>query len=281
MNLDLKSLIQEFSRTEITTLWMHHRIEDKYYNIFSIVELCPIEQQYSLPIESRRKYGERVPFVYIKLDQHRTLYLCREFRKTPEEGLNYFLNPKISQRALSNAMDNVTINSIEKVKPILTKVTLFPSMPLEYILPKRSVAFRICASFDDKQMILNQLNEQDIFKVDTLTKKYLGFDLSTYKEYIGAMILALPNPYLRMVKIIGVPKEASIIASFYERIGKSIIGGEIEISDIRISGQGFQIKRKILKNKMLIKLPYIVKGVNVKLFDTYKHLIYEDKIKLF
>lgn len=281
MNLDLKSLIQEFTRTEITTLWMHHRIENKYYNIFSIVELCPIEQQYSLPIGSIKKNGERVPFVYIKLDQYRTLYLSREFRKNPEEGLTYFLNPKISQRTLSNTMDNLTINSIEKMNPTLTKATKYPSTSLEYILPRRSVAFRIWTSFDDKQMILNKLNAQDIFKVDTLTKRYLGFNLSTYKEYIGAMILALPNPYMRMVKIIGVPKEASIIASFYERIGKTIIGGEIEISDIRISGQGFQIKRKILKSKMLIKLPYIVKGVNVKLFDTYKHLIYEDKIKLF
>lgn len=280
MGLHIKSLIQEYSRTEITTLWMHHRIEDKYYNVFSIVELCPFEQQYSLPIESMRKNGESVPFVYFKLDQHRTLYMSREFKNNPEDGLTYFLNPKISQRSPSNSQDNLTIDSIEKINPILTKVTKYPSTPLEYILPKRSVAFRVWATLDDKQIISSQLNAQDIFKVDTLTEKYLGFNLSIYKEYFGAMLMALPNPYLRMIKIIGIPKEASVILSFYERMGKTIIDGEIEITDIRISGQGFRIKRVILENKMHIKLPYIVKEVNVKLFDTYKQLIYEDKIIL-
>ncbi|MEK3764668.1 hypothetical protein [Solibacillus sp. FSL K6-4121] len=273
----LDSLIREFTRAEITTIWIHHRIHDTYYNLLSIIELCPNEQQFSRAIESIRKNGKRVPFIYIKLDQHRTLYISRKFTRTPEEGLAYFRNPKILHRT-KILPSNYSANSSEKMNPILTKDTRNPRTPLEHILPKRSVAFRIWASFDENQLILKQLNEQDIFNIDTLTKQYLGFNLSMYKEFIGAIFLALPNPYLRMVKILAIPKEASIAVLFYERIGKTIVDGEIEISDIKFSGQGFQIKRMITQNKMLIKLPYIVKELNVKLFDRYKHLIYEDKI---
>lgn len=273
----LDSVIREFARAEITTIWIHHRIHDTYHNLFSIIELCPMEQQFSPAIESIRKNGKRVPFVYIKLDQHRTLYIGRKFRSTPEEGLAYFRNPKILHRTKILPFDHST-SSIEKMDPILTKDTRNPRTPLEHILPRRSVAFRVWAGLDENQVILKQLNEHDIVKLDILTKQYLGFNLSMYKEFIGAMLLALPNPYLRMLKVVGIPKEASIIFLFYERLGKTIVDGKIEISEVRYSEQGFQIKRKITHNKMHIKLPYIVKEFHAKIFDLNNQLIYEDTI---
>ncbi|MGN7479190.1 hypothetical protein ACTHOQ_15195 [Solibacillus silvestris] len=275
--MDLDTIIQEYERTEITALWIHDRIQNRHYNILSIVEACPIEQQYSLPIESLDKNGEKVPFVGISLDQERTLYLRREFKETAEEGLAYFRGPRMMENVAIVSFDHLILDPPAEV-PVLTKETKYPSTALEHILPRRSVAFRVCALFEEKQATLHQLTEQDFAKVAFLTKQYLGYDLSIYKEFIGAVLLALPNPYLRLVNILGAPEHTAIIAAFYERMGKSMIGGEIEICDIHIYGQGFHLRKRITNQRMLISLPYMPTRFKVRLFDAKSQLVYENEI---
>lgn len=272
--MSLDSIIQEYERAEITTLWIHDRTHNEHFNIFSVVEICPSEQPLSKSLKTFDKKSGRVPLVRLSLDSNRTLYFTREFKNSPSDGLEYFRGKRVVQGQNIVSYGQLTMEPPCEI-PILTSETMYPNTSLENVLPKRPVSFRVCSFLDEKQTTLLQLNEKDLSKISSLTNEFLGFDLSKFKEFIGSIILALPNPYLRNFTISGVPEHESIIAEFYERVGKTILGGKIEVSDIRLFGTGFHIQKEITQPKMLIKFPYMPNTLKIKIFDKAENLIHE------
>ncbi|MEI2437490.1 VPA1262 family N-terminal domain-containing protein [Priestia megaterium] len=278
----LNQVAPNYERAEITVIWLHDRATEQHINIFSVAELCPVEQPLSKAIQNVDTNGQIYPLRRESLDESRTLYVTRCFIDNPNDALVFFRGNG-SSRTLPLSTGEINLLSIGDMVqeppyevPLIIPPNKYPKTSLEHVLPKRPVSQRVCSFFDLNGKVLEQLTEKDQAKLSTFSSQNIGINLALYQEFIGAVILCFPNPYLRNISTRMSNDQKLIILEMYERKGKSITEGEIQISDERMAGSGFVTKHKIVNPRLILPLPCPPEKLRIRLFGPEGELLSDE-----
>lgn len=273
----LDDMYKEYKRSEITVVFIDDKQLNKYINIFSIAEMCPIEQD-----RSDKIIDGKYPCKRKKINKDKDLYIARIFSDNPKDSLDFYRGQG-SRRIVNIGEEEIAIEPIPNIlvqepefeTPLLIDKNLYKEYDILNVLPYRKLSAYLCSLIDIKSKTKEIFTNEEFIKVNEFIMDTLGVDLYKYNEYFGAVLLYMPNYILRDIKISIGKSEKCILVSFYEREGKSILNGKIELVDERINGIVRLNNRIIDSTRMLIDIPYIPNKLKVRVFDESNNLIYE------
>ena len=278
--MDLDVECNEYERAEITTvlLGVKKGEENKYINIFSVAEMCPIEQEKSDEIKDKYDFKRE------QIGINKYIYIARFFSNNPKDCLTFFRGD-LGKRILNlgGALEEIcTVDTLEFEPPDKLPLLVYDeNSDIKKILPQRRLPFYVSTLMDVENKTIDMLTVDEFTKATNAIKNELGVDLCVYKEYFGAILLCMPNSILRDIEIymakpkVQIGSEMKVVVLFYEREEKSIIGGTMEITDERLNGTVYLGTRKIDSNIMLLDIPYEPSKLRVKIFNKEGSLIYE------
>ncbi|MFD2115828.1 hypothetical protein ACFSTH_11890 [Paenibacillus yanchengensis] len=281
-NYSLDEKAKEYLDTEITLLFLVDETTNKQeFNLFTVIEFRPEDQEKSELITSKGSGSKIYNVKRLKLSNKRFVYVSR-LLVSVKEGLDIY-------RSMKARNCNLTIDGINffdlKNAGVLTEeppnesLVIIPPNLLEgtsvgAVLPKRKMSSKVITLMDLEKKTLAMLTTKERDDITDFANKELGIELRSYEEYIGACILRMPNPILRKMHE-KLTINSDLILELFERKGKSILNGVVELNDKRRLGNGFVIRKKIDKTRLLITLPYKPNCLHTRIFDANNDLIEE------
>lgn len=277
----LEDIVKEYVRSEITVVFLYDKVRKQYINIFSVAEMCPVEQEASENMHSEKE-DKLYPTKCLPIDKNREIHIARIFSENPLDSVNFF-------RGINNkrtiCIDKEQVNIISECSnliqdpqneiPLLIAEDSCKNSSINDVLPKRNLPMRVCSFFDVEEKTRNLFTNNEIIKINGFVSENLGVDIIKFSEYIGSIILCFSNPILRDISMKIAKSEKQLIVHMFEREGKKFSDGTIELTDERINGIGFSIEEHINKQLFMINIPYFPEKLRVKIFDDNHNLIYE------
>lgn len=272
----LDNICKEYERSEITVVFFHDKQRKKYINIFSVAEMCPIEQE-----ESDKIIDGKYNCKKKTINKFKDIYISRMFSNNSKDSLNFFrgngnirtidIDEKINIESFPNALEQEPKHEV----PLLVDKSSYKNYDILNILPYRKLPVYICSLIDVYNETKSLFTDKEFIDVCEFILDVLGIDLLKYNEYFGSILLCMPNYILRDVNISISKSQHELLVSFLERKDKSILEGRIELIDERINGIVPINNIKITSKQMLINIPYFPNKLRVRLFDSNDDLIYE------
>lgn len=276
----LEEISSDYERTEITIICIYDRNQNKYINIYSVAEMCPVEQGKSTEILS--KSGDRIyQNIRKKLNFNYDICATRYFSDNPKDSINFFRGNKNIRRVyLEKPFDLHSIGNLinepqNEIPIILEKHYSYTS--LDKVLPDRQSSFRLCTFIDLEQNTVKLFSEDELKIIGNFSEDIIGVNISQYKEFFGSIILCFSNPYLRFLKESLSCSNDYIVIELFERKKKSIKGCFIEVSDERKFGKSFIIKEKINKTKFILDIPCSPEFIRTCIYNKKGELIENQK----
>ncbi len=274
MNI-LRQIATDYLSGEITCVFLHDIKKDKKYNLLTVFELVPSEQQPSLFLGDYSSY-------YMKresVNANFTIYLMRLSRLDVNEVLNHYEN---AENGMEIIYDKKRLNVMVEMKGGLAQeppdynpllIHSNEDKTIGRILPYRNTAFRVWSKLNTDKNWLLEIDNKFFKTLTNLSREYLGYDLSAIQEHIGNVYLCASNPILRKWDLSLLDKNKDLLLSFFEREGKSIIDCRLVLEEDRSKNLGFNISQNITCLKERIELPYFPHGVHTKIYDRNGFLI--------
>lgn len=278
MNSYFKNIINDYKSSEITSLLLFDVKKKTYFNILTLIELVPFEQE-----KSSLCGPKEVNFLdRISVNNDYKIFIARAIEKTVLEGITIFEN---SHEGFDLKYENI----------LHAPITIFPDTTLENepngeypllidrkkdetiaeILPNRETTFRVWTKIDREKKFLTEITPKikgKIFeKASTLTVKHLGFDFSSQQIHFGNIYLFACNPYLRKINFSLPDLENTLLMTFYERRGKSASGCKMVLQDKRGDNFTFYMEDKISSKNMKFSLPETPHKLHFSLFDHHNY----------
>jgi len=199
----LNSIKKFYTKAIRTTLLVQEMVSDKWYHLFSVIELQPGEAYpYHIPTEAWHDNCVR------SNSKDYTFYLNIYYLDSVDNAINIFDNP-IGKYEIDNNQINF-YNSTFIREPTGDYPLVFPSNVsksegLSSILPKRNSGLLVWCQIDSDRAVENKFIQGSFSKnmgaIQQLTKDWLGFVLIQKSEHLGNIYLVLPNPYFRHINI--------------------------------------------------------------------------------
>jgi hypothetical protein len=276
----LEDISKDFECSEITVAFLHDNTTNSFTNVFSVSEMCPIEQLKSNEIFDFNSAGNKVHFKRLSLGKGRTIYVTRYFSNKPVDCIEFYRG-RANTRILSMDNDELIISSFcnqLKEEPLNEVPVLIPSYKhkntsLGAILPKRNVSMRVCSRIDLEGSTIGSFTNDELVEISRFIEEVLGINIIKYSEYFGAVLLCFSNPIIRSVEERLAKLENQILIQLFERKERTITDGVIEISDERINGKGFVIRKTIEKPHFLVDIPCPPDKLRVRIFNKENELI--------
>jgi hypothetical protein len=256
-----------YNSAEITTAWLHVRGQtDRHVLVFCVVELCPPGQPASVALSS----GQH-PLVRASIDDTATLYVRREF-VAPQEGIAFYRGTGGTAFPSSQAPP-IAVQAPLSPFPPDGDILLIPPNSSDdsspgAVLPRRHTSLRILSRYDKGRAIHAFLGEKRMKRIGEGLRDILGVDLGRFPENLGAIHCCFANPVVGRMETRRSSDGCNLLVSLLERPGRSVIGGQIEISSEWPSfGLGFCIRRQLESRFLVVPLPAAVESVRVRIFD--------------
>lgn len=272
----LDNICKEYERSEITVVFFHDKQREKYINIFSVAEMCPVEQEESDKITDGEYHCKKKT-----INKFKDIYIARIFSNNPKDSLNFFrgngnirsidIDEKINIESFPNTLEQEPRCDI----PLLVDRNSYKNYDILNILPYRKLPIYICSLIDVYDETKSLFTYKEFIDINKFILDVLGVDLLKYNEYFGSILLCMPNYILRDIKISISKSQHELLVSFLEREDKSILGGRIELIDERVNGIVPINNSKITSKQMLINIPYFPNKLRVRVFNNNDDLIYE------
>lgn len=267
------TFLKNFERAEITSIIMHENSPKRKVNIFSVVELCPVEQVKS-PIFEVIDHKDQIKHNCLRkqISKDRTLFAVRWIDLSPEEGKNFYFGNNNVRFIPEKDSSLITIGSLidepPNNSPVVLNETYGGGSPLLKITPRRRCPKIAFTKLNIGLEKYDLFNETELGKLGDFTMEALGFNLRKYSEYIGSYLFVIPNPDIRQIKA-RLGKNKDIIQfEMLERIGRSSMNYRVELSENRAIGKGFLIRHIVTEPKFEVSIPYPPKMLNLRLFDS-------------
>ena len=269
----LRDISVDYQRAEVTCIFLHNRITKKKTNLLTVFELVPLEQQLSLTIgDKSSSYMKRE-----QVDDSDTIYITRLVSLTVNEAIDKYENIEHGFKLKKDILDaDIEVPYSLTQEPLDYYNLLIDSndeKTLGRILPKRNTCLRVWSKLNVDKEWLKAHDKKLLEKLTIISREHLGYDLATIPEHIGNVYLCAANPYLRKWNTLLLDKEKNLLISFYEREGKSIIGGKILLEEERSKNIGFTIEKNITHKEERITLPYFPDTLHEKIYDVKGQLI--------
>lgn len=273
--MNIKERMKHYERSEITIVALHDGCTDTYYNVYSLVELCPADQLQSPAIGDAR-YG----MLREKLNDNYTLFIRRVFFTDPLRGLNFFQSKGL--RAIYKLGDKDILFDYDEMisEPngedgILFDCSSADRSLLKPILPEFSCSVRIYTQISKSDIFQKLLSQNELVKAGLAVKRELGISLVEHMEYWGSVFLCLPNPYTRRARLSLGLDCRYLLVSIQERNNSSVFGGTFEITDERQFGTGFCIRKQIDAARFWVEMPNEPEKLRYRIFTKEGELIAE------
>jgi hypothetical protein len=277
----LETIIKDYSNAEITSLIIQNRASKEWFNIFTVIELVPLEQEPSPLITGD---NPKIAADRAVIDDDFTLYIVRVTNTSVEDAITGFNNPTegfiLKQETSLDCHVKLFPEALPEAEPpsgyplIIDKQTDYT---FGTILPFRHTDFRLWAKIDRQKKWWNNftLSQKDtiIQKSGVLSIRHLGFDLSRMPEHLGNIYLCGCNPYLRRYDCSLLDYDRDLLISFYERNGQTIIGKKLVLEEKRAGNMGFNIEKIISSKFERIMLPHFPDSLYTKIYDSNGFLI--------
>ena len=276
----LNIIKSDYEKSEITCLFLHNRASNKCYNLFSIAELVPAEQE-SSPIIGT----ESCSFLDRKaIDDNYTVYIGRAIDCVPDVAIDFYRNITSGFRLKYGSKLNNHIHLFDGVIMEAEPSSEYPLIidkereyTLSNILPHRHTNLRVWSKIDRQKKWLTEFTPEIKYKLFSkaaqLTMVHLGFDISHIPEHLGSIYLCACNPYIRNCDFTLLDYDKDLLVRFYERDGKTIIGKTLVLEDIRAGNIGFNMQVPITSTFERIQLPHFPDKLQSKIYDSNGFLI--------
>ncbi len=277
-NRTLDEIALEYERTEITCVLLYDRRIDTYTNVFSVCEMCPKEQEKSPEITSKDPNGRQFPQVVKRLDPHRSVFILRRYEDNGQAAIQYFRGES-NYRVLNDAPPVRVINVgnviMEPPNEVPLVLPMHKSTGIAGVLPHRTAGFRVCSFLDTSGATRRLFSEKEYLELSSFVSETINVDLQQYNEFIGSTILCFTNPILRQLKERLSADKKNVLVELYPRLGKTLDGLRVELTDERPNGIGFSLVYRCDMNKQLLSIPYSPYRLRTRLFNTAGEVLYD------
>ncbi|MGG7145710.1 VPA1262 family N-terminal domain-containing protein [Clostridium butyricum] len=266
----------QYKRSEVTIVALESKTAKRFYNIYSLVEMCPEEQVKSEKIITKKDEKE-IPYIRYKINNEFTLYFRRIFILTPNEALNFYRGNGCGIHKITNEKDDILYDINELSSEPEGEVSIIINSDsdngLLSVIPKHFDTIKVSCKVNlNKESQIN-LDYEDIRKINNYVDKVLGIDLLEHVEFFGSMILCMPDPYIRRIEMKLIDEGKMLYMNILTRKNRSVIGFTINLVDERKYGLGFEIKQEINNNMVTIPLPNEPEKLHMRLYATDGELI--------
>ena len=273
--MNIKDRAKRYKRAEITIVALHDMHNKKYYNIYSVVELCPADQMPS-PVIGKTEHG----MIRKTLNDNYTLYIRRVFFTEPLPGINFFLSSEL-RTIYKLGPDDVLYDYDEMIaepdgqEGILYDCSSADGCPLKPVLPEFTCSVRVYTKISKSSALQQLLTPKELIKAGLAIKNQLGISLLEHMEYWGSVFLCLPNPYIRQVRLSLGRDCKFLLIHIQERENSSILDGTFEITDERNFGTGFFIRKQIDDTRFWIEMPNEPEKLRYRVYTKTGELVAE------
>lgn len=274
--MDILQKALQYERAEITIVALHEKKSKKYYNIYSLVELCPVGQ-----LKSERIGDSKYSCRREKLDEYYTLFIRRVFLNDPLRGVYFFQGKGLREICDDNKADDVLCDFGDMItepsgeEGILFNADTADKSSLQRVLPEFQGSVRVYTQFCQNESFTMLLSQTSMAKAGLFIKEVLGIALLENMEYWGSVFLCLPNLYIKRISIQLGRNGRFLLVQIRERQGKSIKGGVFEICDERTLGKGFCCRTTINTSRFVMEMPNEPEKLRYRLFTEEGDLISE------
>lgn len=269
---ELFRIASAYEKAELTMLVLQDRRNDKFYNLFTIIELVPVEQ-----IPSEKIGTIELPFERINIDADYTLFIGRAFELTPKEAVEVYSNSQTGYE-FKFGSGSQFIDLFPDVSLVTEPPDDYPLIihsgsksDLDMVLPHRNTGFRMWTKLDKGKSWLQSFSLKQLKKIfqkaGEFTSRYLNFDISTAQEHLGNIYLCGCNPLLRKYNLSLLDSNKRLLVEMNERAGKSIVGAILLLEEKRGTQIGFSIKVIIESIFQIIDLPYFPDELITTIYD--------------
>lgn len=274
----LDEIASEYERAEITCVLLHDIQSNVYTNLFSVVEMCPIEQEPSPMITSIGHDGTSFPQVVKILGKHRRIFIVRRLDNDAMAAIRFFRGNG-GHRVLNDSppvqIDDAGVTILDPPNEVPVVLPIDNSNGMANVLPYRVAGLRVCARLDTKDATRQLFDDKEFLVVASFVSQTIGVDLQRYREFLGATILCFTNPILRQVRERLSADEKNVLVELYPRLGKKLDGLRIELSDERPNGSGFTMFYRCESAKQLLSIPYSPYRLRARLFHPEGDLLWD------
>ncbi len=275
----LNDIIKYYSKAKRTALLAHDNLTNKWFHIFSVIELLPFEiLDYNIPttdwfdnkIERSKLSSENDSFSYYLIvndltsDEAITLFNSPNTNNIIDGKINNYFNPDFHKEPNSDY-------------PLLLPSNMYSEDGLASILPKRNCELYVWAQIDSDRIVENQFKSDTITRemkaMSQLTNDWLGFDIWSKSEHVGNIYLVAPNPYFRKIKF---SLSINPIGIFYDfKLRQNIKKEKFTIRIIDMHGENIALDKEFetKENIGLLELPHEPHLIETRIYNKNKNLI--------
>ncbi len=269
MNID--QLATMYSRCEITTVALQDKTskqENVFYNIYSVVEFCPENQEKSERIEN-----EEYSCVRYAVNNKYNVIIQRDFLDEVQGGLVFY-------RGKGN-IHQLPKDVLQDFEPLMEEppnehCILFDANEekvLRKVLPHFDCSVWLAMKMSPSERFLSLLTEEERWEVGKFIEQNLGIPLALYTEFWGAIFLCAKTIDLQSIEYQLGKDRSSLLVSLLPSEDIDFFHGEIELYDERRYGTGFYVREKIRQRRFFIQFPYEPERLHVRVYDENHQLI--------
>lgn len=273
---DLESKLCHYNRSEVTIVALNEKATGKFFNIYSVVELCTKDQ-----LESETIGDEKYSCIRKRLDDNYTLFIRRVFFYAPSNGFAFFKNSGV-RPIFEQQQENDILYDYGKMilEPNGSEGLIFhrnslPKSKLEDILPEFSGTYRIYVQLAIGNEFRNLLPNKTMLKAGLIVQKELGIALLSHMEYWGSVFLCLPDPYIKRVELKLGKDCRKLLVRVITRKGMPMFKGFLELTDERLLGKGFFLRHEITEERFSVEIPNEPERLHYRIFTKTGELIEE------
>ena len=271
--MELEERCQRYERAELTVISLTVPGDRKKYNLYSLLEMCPVSQIPSVSISQ----GE-VEFIMTDASGRKlTVAIQRFFLKDKMEAARYYRGEKahfVENQVFYDYLyqdENLQEESVGQ-DGLLVNVNSDERPAVVSVLPRFSVSIRLFAKCNRSRRLLELVTDPCMTELCHRAVACLGIDLLHYREYIGGVFLCCPDNVLRRVEFrLGRGYKTLLLKLHYRE--SQLHRGQVEITDKRKMGDVYISRQPIESSRVVIDLPAEPERLLCRIFDERGELI--------
>ncbi len=273
----IEKLKQKYIKAIRTTLLAQDKLTDKWYHLFSVIEL-QTDDEYPYNIPNEKWSDGCVRTTQSKLNEY-SFYLAIDEISSVDDALKAFDKPLENFVVHGQKISFFNSSFIKEPLgnyPLVFTSNLYTDKGIASILPKRESGLLVWCQIDNERKTDNVFNSTTVTKemlaIQELTTEWLGFDIIQKREHIGNIYLSAPNPYFREVKI---SLSTNPIGVFYKILKRKNNFEPLKFRIIDKHGDAVALDKtfEITKQTGLIELPHEPHLFELKIYNQNDYLI--------
>ncbi|MCD4793955.1 MAG: phospholipase D family protein [Bacteroidales bacterium] len=275
----LNEIIKYYTKAKRTALLAQDNLTNKWFHIFSVIELLPSEiQDYNIPTTDwfeNKIIGSKISSKNMSYN-----YYLIVNDLTSDEAIKLFNSPN-TNNSIDGKINNYFNTDFRKEPnsdyPLLLPSNMYSEDGLATVLPKRNCELYVWTQIDFNRIVENQFKSDIITRemraMSQLTNDWLGFDIWSKFEHVGNIYLVAPNPYFRKFKISLSTNPTGIFYDF--KLRKNTRKEKFTIRIIDKHGDAIALDKEfeIKENIGLLELPHEPHLIEIRVYNKNKNLI--------